>query len=691
MNRLQYESSPYLLQHAHNPVHWYAWKPEAFAQARRENKPILVSIGYSTCHWCHVMERESFENEDIAAFMNEHFINIKVDREERPDVDSIYMEACQVISGSGGWPLNCFLLPDGRPFFAGTYYPPKPAYNRPSWMQVLQNILQSYRDRHEVVVEQAERLMAIIKSSDSVFLGDQVTTQKEALLFSPVLLQNIYHQLQNRFDRENGGFGSAPKFPGSMALSYLLQYYHHTKEEEALRHVLFSLDRMIQGGIYDQLGGGFARYATDKAWLVPHFEKMLYDNALLVSLLSDAYCLLQTIEGFERETRLELYRETIEETLGFIEREMTTPEGGFYAALDADSEGVEGKFYVWQRAEVETILGEAADQFCDFYDVSADGNWEHTNILWRAHSFAEYAKAHSLPVAALKTRLQASRAQLFAVRAQRIRPGLDDKILLDWNALMCTAYAKAALALGRADYQAAAERNLAFLLKKFRQPDGSFHHTYKAGQTQYSAFLDDYANLIAAVLQVYQLNFNPQLLEEVHQLTEFVLARFQDTQSPLFFFTDANQQDIPLRRKELYDNATPSGNSTMIQNLLQAGLLLGQPDYKEKAVRMLKAMRDAVERYPSSFARWASGLTALVYPVHEIAIVGEKSSELAKELTRLYLPNKVIMSAAEANERYPLLAGRNANSVTNIYICRDYTCQMPVQSVEDARKILDID
>lgn len=681
MNRLQHETSPYLLQHAHNPVDWYAWKPEAFDKARREDKPILVSIGYSTCHWCHVMERESFENEDVAAFMNAHFVNIKVDREERPDVDSIYMEACQIISGSGGWPLNCFLLPDGQPFFAGTYYPPKPAYNRPSWVQVLQNILQNYRDRREVVKEQAERLMAIIKSSDSVFLGDQIAHQKEELIFTPVLLQNIFYQLQNRFDRENGGFGTAPKFPGSMALEYLLRYYHHTNEIDALNHVLFSLKKMIHGGIYDQLGGGFARYATDPAWLIPHFEKMLYDNALLVSLLSDAY----------RITKKDLYKETIEETLAFVAREMTSTEGGFYSALDADSEGVEGKYYVWSKTEIDNILGAGAALFCDFYDVTEAGNWEENNILWRAQSFAAYAETLSLDVEALKTKLSTDRAKLFATRQKRIRPGLDDKILLDWNALMCTAYAKAYMALGEETYKQTAERNLAFLLEKFRQDNGLvFYHTYKEGKAQYDAFLDDYANLIEAILHVYQINFDLSLLQQAQEITDFVLENFRDSESKLFFFTSGSQSDIPVRRKELYDNATPSGNSTMIHNLLKLSIFIGKTAYKETAVEMLRAMRDAVERYPSSFARWGSALISLIYPMHEIAVIGKEAEKTAHQLNTLFISNSVLMASANAHESYPLLAGRNASEQTNIYICRDFACQMPVQSVEEAKNLLDI-
>ncbi len=681
MNRLQYETSPYLLQHAHNPVDWYAWKPEAFETARRENKPILVSIGYSTCHWCHVMERESFENEDVAAFMNEHFVNIKVDREERPDVDAIHMEACQVISGSGGWPLNCFLTPDGRPFFAGTYYPPQPAYNRPSWIQVLHSMLHHFRDRRAVVEDQANRLIEIIKSSETVFLGDALTQENQRLLFTPVTLQNIYFQLEKRFDRENGGFGGAPKFPGSMSLEFLLQYHYFLHEAEALDHVEFSLEQMIHGGIYDQLGGGFARYATDAEWLVPHFEKMLYDNALLVSLLSDVY----------RIAKKEIYRETIEETLTFIEREMTSADGGFYSALDADSEGVEGKYYVWSKAEVDAVLGEAAALFSDFYDVTEGGNWEETNILWRAQSYEAYAAANGMNVADLKNQLKTQREQLFAIRQKRVRPGLDDKMLLDWNALMTTAYAKAYMALGNPSYKAAAEKNLYFLLENLQQADGqAFFHTYKAGRAQYDAFLDDYANLIEAMLQVYTINFDLKLLERAKTLTDFVLAHFQDAESGLFFFTSENQQDILLRRKELYDNATPSGNSTMIRNLLKLAILVNRPDYKETAVTMLKAMRDAVERYPASFARWATAMVPLVFPPPEIAIVGEQALQLANDMNQHYIPNKIMMAASQALAAYPLLADRNASGETNIYICRDYACQLPVKTVEEATKLLDI-
>ena len=481
MNHLQHETSPYLLQHANNPVNWHAWKTAAFERAKLEDKPILVSIGYSTCHWCHVMERESFEDHEVADFMNENFVCIKVDREERPDVDQIYMEACQVMTGGGGWPLNCFLLPDRRPFYAGTYYPPMPAYNRPSWLQVLMNISHAYQHKRDTIGEQAQRLTEIIQNSGNTFTsGNKLRVVSDEQPFSDALLKNIFQNLQKQFDTASGGFGGAPKFPGTMSLNYLFAYHFYFGEKSALDHALLSLDKMAMGGIYDQLGGGFARYATDAKWLVPHFEKMLYDNALLVGVLADAY----------KITKKELYRETIEETLAWVKREMTSDEGGFYSAQDADSEGVEGKFYVWDKAEVEQVLNGDADLFSKFYDVTEKGNWEEKNILWRKVDFEEFSKEANIPVSDIKSRLAEGRKKLFEVRSRRIWPSLDDKLLLDWNALMCSAFAKAYAALGVEEYRDTAVRNLDFILKKFTQSDGlTLFHTYKSGMAQYDAFL----------------------------------------------------------------------------------------------------------------------------------------------------------------------------------------------------------
>lgn len=680
MNRLQFETSPYLLQHAHNPVDWYAWKPEAFAKAKEEDKPILVSIGYSTCHWCHVMERESFENEQVAAFMNKYFVNIKVDREERPDVDQIYMEACQAMSGSGGWPLNCFLTPDGRPFFAGTYYPPRSLHNRPSWVGLLQNIQQAFEQRRQVVEEQADQLTKMIQNSDSVFIKDQLLSDELKDGVSVIAADEMFEQLKARFDSREGGFGSAPKFPGSMSLEYLLEYHYFTGNQEALDHVLFSLDKMIMGGIYDQLGGGFSRYATDRAWLVPHFEKMLYDNALLVGLLAQTYQI----------TGKKLYRDTIEETLAFIKREMTNPEGGFYSALDADSEGEEGKYYVWEYEQVAAALGEQGSAFMAFYDVTPAGNWEGKNILWRAELAESFCKKNDIPLAEFRTKMNAARQKLFDLRNQRVRPGLDDKIILSWNALQVTAYAKAYAALEIEDYKVTANKNLQFLLQAFAQSEGiGLYHTYKEGKAQYDAFLEDYAFLIEACLEVYAITFNESWLDKARHFTAYVLENFQDQESKLFYFTSTQQDDLILRRKDMYDSAQPSGNSTMVRNLRKLGLLIGNTEYQALSSEMLLRVHESVRKYPSSFSRWASALLSGVHPFYELAVVGPEALPIGSKINNLYLPNKVMMAAVSGNDAIPLLAGKSGMDDTNIFVCKDYACELPVKTISQVRKMVD--
>lgn len=676
MNRLQHETSPYLLQHAHNPVDWYAWKEEALERAKTEDKPILVSIGYSTCHWCHVMERESFENEQVAAYMNEHFINIKVDREERPDVDQIYMEACQFISGSGcGWPLNCFLTPDGRPFFAGTYYPPKQAYNRPSWMEVLKRITQNFNERRDLVESQASQLMQMIRNADDSLVENVLEGVGAEQVFSKDLAHQFFANMKKRFDSQHGGFGGAPKFPSTMSLHYLLDYYYFTDEKEALKHVDFSLKRMIQGGIYDQIGGGFARYTVDKEWLVPHFEKMLYDNALLITVIADAYKLTQD----------SIYKETIDETLQFIQREMMSAEGGFYSAQDADSEGLEGKYYVWKKKEIDTILGQGASLFNEFYGVTEHGNWEEVNILWRAEPYEAFAKAKEMDVVVLKQKLAQNRQQLFEIRDQRIHPGLDDKILLDWNALMCSAFAQAYTATGESIYKDIAVQNIHFVLEKMVQPDSiTLYHTYKNGQAQYDAFLNDYAFLIAALLEVYAITFDVQYLQKADVYCTLVLDQFFDKESKMFYFTSTRQQDIVLRKKDLYDGAQPSGNSTMVQNLQQLAILLDKPNYRSLAIEMLLRLQNSVQKYPTSFSRWAKGYLNEIYGVNEIAIVGQNAFEKAENLQRYFLPNKVIMATQEPTDNYALLAGKPAAPEALVYICKNYACQQPLTSVAAA-------
>ncbi len=670
MNRLGSETSPYLRQHADNPVDWYPWGDAAFEKAKREDKPILVSIGYSTCHWCHVMERESFENEDIAALMNEYFVNIKVDREERPDVDAVYMEAVQIMTGSGGWPLNCFLLPDGRPFYGGTYFPPHAMQHRPSWGQVLQNLHRAYATRKSEVVEQAQKLTEFVRKADDKLLGNAFGGLSSVGIFDESLLENIFYGIRARFDRLEGGIGSAPKFPSTMSLKYCLDYYFFTKNEEALEQVVLSLDKMIQGGIYDQIGGGFSRYATDRAWLIPHFEKMLYDNALLVSLLVDVYKL----------TKKPLYKETIVETLAFVRREMWSLEGGFYAAQDADSEGVEGKYYVWEWSEVEAILGDDAILFGQFYDVTEVGNWEGVNILWRKEAFEIFAKAKGLGLEDFKSKMANCREQLFAVRDKRIKPSLDDKILLGWNALMATAFVKAYTALGDVAYLEIAQKNIDFLMEKFETPT-FFYHTYKDDQPQHHAFLDDYAFLIEALLALFEVTQDREMLEKAGTLAVFVLDNFYDTDTKLFYFTETAQTDLIVRKKDLYDNAMPSGNSTMVHNLQQLGILLGVDSYKAIATEMLQQVQSSIEKFPSSFAKWANALLFEVHGYQEIAIVGKSAFTFSKELSNEYQPNRVIMASEFGDEDFPLLHGKLATAETLFYVCQNYACQLPVQSV----------
>ena len=678
MNRLQHETSPYLLQHAENPVDWYPWGPEALERARAEDKPILVSIGYSTCHWCHVMERESFEDERVAAYMNAHFINIKVDREERPDLDHIYMEACQAISGAGGWPLNCFLLPDGRPYFAGTYYPPRPAHNRPTWSQVIQRMHRVWTENRPTVIEQAESLAEAIRNSGSVFLAEELRDVPREQVINPVAVQNLTHHLLERADKEYGGFGGAPKFPQSMVLEYLLDYQYFTGDTDALAQVERTAEAMIRGGIFDQLGGGFARYATDRAWLVPHFEKMLYDNGLLLGVLAKLF----------QRTGKPIYREAIEATVSWLEREMLNPDGSFYAALDADSEGVEGKFYVWSLTEVREVLGPEADLFTRFYDLSHAGNWEGHNILWRPRSLAEFAQDGDLPEETIARRLAEARETLLAHRAQRIRPGRDEKILLNWNALLVSGLAQAGLALGREDYLERAVSSLASLLQHLDR-DGQLYHNYKDGKVGAKAFIDDYAYTIAALLDVYSLTFDTSYLERAQRYLDYVRAHFRAAPGAPFYFAEATE-DLPLRRAELYDNAVPAGNSVMVHNLLRLADLTGVDDYREEATAMLRPLLKSLEQYGISFSNWSRALLYLVYPGHEIAVTGPDAKQLARQLVAELRPNTPVMAAeSKAQDQYPLLANRFAATENRIFICRNFACGLPVDNLAAARAQLD--
>lgn len=670
-NRLAQETSPYLLQHAHNPVDWYPWSEEAFALAREQNKPVLVSIGYAACHWCHVMERESFENETVAAYMNSHFINIKVDREERPDVDHIYMDALQAISGSGGWPLNVFLTPDGKPFYGGTYFPPQRAFNRSSWMEVLQSITTAYRERREEIETQATNLTEHLKTSNA--FGASNTKA----VFSPDKIDEAFAAVMKQADKEWGGFGRAPKFPQSFTIVFLLRYAHFTGNEEAKDQALLSLDKMIQGGIYDHIGGGFARYSTDTEWLAPHFEKMLYDNALLVSALCEAYKLTGKRE----------YKEVLEETLAFVDKELSHPEGGFFSAIDADSEGEEGKYYVWDQAEVEALLGDRAALFSEYYDITAQGNWEGHNIPRRKQSLSTFAAEKKLDEGALEEMLAQGKKVLATARDKRIRPLLDDKVLLGWNALMNKAYSQAYAATGNETYLVKAQDNMNFLLSHFTTANGGYLHTWKNGQGKFPAFLDDYAYLIDALLELATVTADYSWLLKAKEITGFVLKHFSDSETSLFFYTADFQKDILLRKKEIYDGAVPSGNAVMAGNLYRLGIMLDERELTLRSEALLSALVDVAVRYPTSFGVWTSLYMQAVYGSQEIAIVGEEYGKGLKNVLSYYLPHTVIMAAASGDDSFPLLAQKKMDEKTLYFLCENYACRQPVTSPE-ALKLL---
>ncbi len=672
-NKLINETSPYLLQHAHNPVDWYPWGNEAFEKAKKENKPLLVSIGYSACHWCHVMEKESFEDPGVARLMNENFINIKVDREERPDIDHIYMDAVQAISGSGGWPLNVFITADGKPFYGGTYFPPRRAFNRSSWTEVLLAISKTYNENNVEVQQQADTLTEHLQQSNAFGIS---ANDKNILDKKNIDLAFI--NAMKSADTEWGGFGKAPKFPQTFTISFLLQYNCLTGNVEAFNQALLSLDKMMQGGIYDHVGGGFARYSTDAQWLVPHFEKMLYDNALLISTLCDAYQI----------TNEEKYKETIDETLKFIERELMHTSGGFYSALDADSEGVEGKFYVWKLEEVKNILGDDAGVFCNYFGITEQGNWEENNILQVKIPLKHFASKNNIEENELKKIILNGKLKLLQKRGERIRPQLDDKILLSWNALMNIAFCKAFAATGKEHYKDVAINNMQYLLTNFKAGENIFHHTWKNSHAKHPAFLDDYSYLISALIQLSEVTGDFSWLTHAKKITETVLKYFSDTESPLFFYTASFQTDILLRKKEIYDGATPSGNAVMTINLLKLSMVFDVPEWRKKSEEMLTSLGDIVMKYPTSFGIWLSMLFEVIYTTNEIAIIGHEYQQMLHQILKLYIPHKIIMAASDSQGDFPLLKDKFSGGKTLIFVCKNYACANPVNTIENFRTLM---
>lgn len=672
-NALANETSPYLLQHAHNPVDWFAWTEETLAKARAEDKPILLSIGYSACHWCHVMERESFENEAIAKLMNENFINIKVDREERPDLDQIYMNAVQMMTGHGGWPMTMFLTPDGVPFYGGTYFPPDDRFNMPGFPRVLMSVAEAYRSQPDQIAHTSTAMLGELRR---VGLS---TASREIL--APDLLDASYRRIAANYDRTNGGFGTAPKFPPAMTLEFFMHMHYRNHSADALEMIEHTCRQMAEGGMFDQLGGGFHRYSTDAQWLVPHFEKMLYDNALLSRLYLHVYQL----------TKDDFARRIAEETLDYIIREMTDASGGFYSTQDADSEGEEGKFFVWSKPEIEEALGENdARLFCTHFGVSDEGNFEGQNILHVTASVEDVATQHSVSTDEAREIIDRGRRTLFQIRERRIKPARDEKILTAWNGLMLASFAEASAILERADYRSAAEKNAEFLLAKL-QLDGLLLRTCKDGDARLNAYLEDSACLIEGLVSLYEATGNLRWLRQAVELADKMIDEFWDEEDGGFFFTGKSHERLIVRSKDFMDNATPSGNSVAAFALQRLATLTGNEGYQRHAVTILRLAADQTRRYPSAFGWMLCALDFYLSKPKEIVLVANGPSNSLSELLgvvwRTYLPNRIIVCSTEDHDvaaaEVPLLANRPPRRDPQVFVCEAYTCLKPTQDLAE--------
>ena len=671
-NRLAGETSPYLLQHAHNPVDWYPWGEEAFGRAKAEDRPVLLSVGYSACHWCHVMERESFENEGIAAIMNENFVNIKVDREERPDVDSIYMGAVQAMTGQGGWPMTVFMTPEGKPFYGGTYFPPEDRGGLPAFPRVLEAIASAYRNNRSQIRQTTEQLLAHMRQASAGMRGMEPLTTD--------VMNRAFAHLAAQFDGKHGGFGLQPKFPQPMVYEFLLRQHLRTGDPEPLEMVETTLDRMAMGGIYDQLRGGFHRYSVDTFWLVPHFEKMLYDNALLARLYLHAW----------QVTGKAQYRRVVEETLDYVLAEMTDESGGFYSAQDADSEGEEGKFFVWRPEAVVEVLGKEDGEVVNrYFDVTVDGNFEGMSILNVKSTPAEFAASEGMSEEGLTALLARARARLLAAREERVRPGLDDKVLTSWNGLMLAAFAEAGTVLGRSDYTAAASRCAGFLLDGLR--DGyRLLRTYKGGEAKLKAYLEDYAYLVSGLLLLHEATFEGRWLREAIDLGRDMVDLFWDEAAGQFYDTGMDHEELVVRPRDTQDNATPSGSAMAADVLLRLAVITGDGDLERRAVTSMRSTMGLMTQYPMGAGHWLSALDFYLATVKEIGIIGDGGDgarELAAEVYRHYMPNRVLVGLEGEDEHgtgeLPLVRDRGRiGGRATAYVCRNYTCDLPVNEPE---------
>ncbi|MFO7743601.1 MAG: thioredoxin domain-containing protein [Anaerolineae bacterium] len=662
-NRLAEESSPYLQQHADNPVDWYPWGEEALQRARAEDKPIFLSVGYSACHWCHVMARESFEDQETAEILNEHFVSIKVDREERPDLDRIYMSAVQALTGSGGWPMSVFLTPDGKPFYAGTYFPPEPRYGMPSFKHVLRTIADAWERQRQELVEGGDRVVESI--------GRQMAARAPEQDLESEALARAFRSLRRDFDDQYGGWDGSPKFPQPMIVEFLLRHHHVTGEPEALRMAVKTLDSMARGGIYDQLGGGFHRYSVDERWVVPHFEKMLYDNAQL----SRVY-----LHGWQ-VTGEPLFRAVVEETLDYVGREMTDPAGGFCATQSAESEGEEGKFFIWSSEEIERALDEGADRFMSLYGVTPQGNFEGKNILTFSGMWEE------------RQRTARARRQLFEVRQRRERPERDEKVLTAWNGLMLAAFAEAGQALQRRDYLEVADRNAAFLLDELRADEGHLLHTWRDGQAKGRAYLEDYTHFVDGLLALYQATFDPRWYQAAEELVGLMLERFRAAEGG-FFDTGEAHEELVTRPRSVQDNAIPSGNSMAAWTLLRLTQLSLETRYADIAHRSLRQVQQLLAQYPLGFGQWLTALNYALADIREIAIVGHPEAPDVQAMLRVsrdgFQPHQVLAVGEPGDTPVPLLQDRDRiHGKATAYVCVDFTCRQPVTDPEALRAILE--
>ena len=678
-NRLIHETSPYLLQHAHNPVDWYPWSEEAFEKAKKENKPVLLSIGYSACHWCHVMERESFENEKIAALMNELFVNIKVDREERPDLDEIYMNAVQMLTGRGGWPMTMFLTPEGKPFYGGTYFPPEDRQGMPGFPRILQGVAQAYRERPADVEKSVAQILET--------LHHMAESQPSENDFAPGIIAESCEKIARAYDSENGGLGQAPKFPNPGVYELFLRYYSESGDERYLTMVAQTLSKMAQGGIYDHVGGGFHRYSVDAKWLVPHFEKMLYDNAQLLRIYSQAYLI----------TREPLYKTVVEESARYLLREMHQPEGGFYSTQDADSEGEEGKFFVWTPAEIDALLGaEDGEVFARMYDVTEDGNFEEKNILHPILTVDQASKFFRKEKSEIEALIARTKEKLFTAREKRIKPFRDEKIIAAWNGLLLSGLAEAIKITGASSCLEASRRTVEFIFgRMFR--DGYLLHVYKDGQAKLRGYLDDYAFVALGLLDLYEVLLDRSLIDRAMELADIMLREFWDERGGGLFYTGKSHQPLISRAKPVFDASIPSGNAIAAQLLLRLYHLVGAEEYHTRAETILRSYYDAMVSQPFGFAHMLCALDQYLHPAQEIVIVGERSdartTDLIKEIHSLYLPNKAVLIFApgESLEKVsPLMVGKQQiDGRPTAYVCQNFTCSAPVTSWAELKRLLE--